>query len=151
MGTTPRAGVGCSMLSSCSCMLAGLLLLLACSSPAAAGMYFPKSGITELSSADFDAKVTKSLHKNVWMVEFYAPWCGHCQKLKSDYEKMAKTVKGMVKVGAVDASEDKNKPLAGRFGVQGFLTSKVFDSENPNGADYQGQRTGKAMAEHVLS
>jgi protein disulfide-isomerase A6 len=56
----------------------------------------------------------------------------------------------MVKVGAVDADEAANKPLAARFGVEGFPTIKVFTKASPGGEDYAGARTGKAMTEHML-
>ena len=41
------------------------------------------------------------------MIEFYAPWCGHCKNLKSDWEELATGVKGKAKIGAVDCTANQ--------------------------------------------
>ena len=62
--------------------------------------------------ADVIALTDSSFHQEVqgsdiWLVEFYAPWCGHCKNLKSDWEQLASNTKGRVKVGAVDCTVNK--------------------------------------------
>ena len=96
----------------------------------------------------------------LWIVEFYAPWCGHCQRLTPEYTKAAKALKGVVKVrlnyscelpgyikhiivqiGAVNA--DEHKSLGGQYQVQGFPTIKIFGQNKNKPEDYQGERTAK--------
>lgn len=56
-----------------------------------------------------------------WLVEFYAPWCGHCQKLEPEWKAAAKEVFGetanKVKMGTLDATT--NQQTAGQYGIQG--------------------------------
>lgn len=85
----------------------------------------------------------------IWVVEFYAPWCGHCQSLVPEYKKLAKAVKGVIKVGSVNA--DEHKSLGGQYGVRGFPTIKIFGANKRSPTDYSGQRTAKAMAEAALA
>lgn len=40
------------------------------------------------------------------MIEFYAPWCGHCKALAPEFDKAAKALEGIVKLGAVDMTTD---------------------------------------------
>lgn len=37
-----------------------------------------KKDVVELTDDNFDQMVLES--GEVWMVEFFAPWCGHCKK-----------------------------------------------------------------------
>lgn len=85
---------------------------------------------------------------------FYAPWCGHCQNLKPAYEKVAKSLKGLAKVAAMDCDAAFNKEFCGRLGVQGFPTLKIVKPGKKPGkpvvSDYQGPRSAKEMADAVV-
>ena len=72
-----------------------------------------------LNSNDFESK-TKGKKA---FVAFKAPWCGHCKKLKPDWDKLAETVN--VLVGEVDCTVEKE--LCSRHGVQGYPTIKYSD------------------------
>ncbi len=56
-----------------------------------------------LTDATFDGAVLGS--KDIWMVELYAPWCGHCKALEPEWNEAARTLKGKVKLAKVDATE----------------------------------------------
>ena len=44
-------------------------------------------------------------------IEFYAPWCGHCQRLTPEYIKAAKNVEGLAKLGAINCDEQVNSSI----------------------------------------
>ena len=94
--------------------------ILAISSVGSA-LYSRKDAVVELTPDNFDHRVKDG--KGVWIVEFYAPWCGHCKNLAPEYKKAGKALEGIVGVGAVDC--DVHKSLCGQYGVRGFPTIKV--------------------------
>lgn len=98
-------------------------------------------GVLVLTDANFDEELAK--YDNL-LVEFYAPWCGHCKKLAPEYAAAAQELAKRdppLSIAKVDATE--NKELGERFGIKGFPTLKFFKGGNPG--DYEGGRTKDAM------
>jgi len=129
-----------------------LFAVLALASVASA-LYSRNSNVISLTKKNFDKEVMQSNH--VWLVEFYAPWCGHCKSLVPHWEQAATKLKGIVKVGAVDADQDRD--LGGRFGVRGFPTIKAFrppagdKKKGKTPLDYNGGRTAKDIVNYAMT
>jgi len=139
---------------------AALALLAALCVGHAGAMYDGEdSPVKMLDAKTFDAEVMES-DDAYWLVEFFAPWCGHCKQLAPTYEKVAKNLNGLVKVGAVDCDHKDNAALCSKAGVRGYPTLKIYPVEksfNPYTkksakmpSDYNGPRSAKGMVDMVL-
>ena len=72
-----------------------------------------------------------------------------CQSLAPEWKRVATALKGIVKVGAVDA--DTHKSLGQQYGVSGFPTIKVFGANKRSPSNFDGARTTDAIVEHAFS
>ncbi|KAL0902335.1 hypothetical protein ABMA27_000231 [Loxostege sticticalis] len=80
--------------------------------------------VVHLSADNFDSVLSKA--KNA-LVVFYAPWCGHCKRIKPEFEKAATRIKSEKIDGILAAVDATKQPdLASRFGVKGYPTLKYF-------------------------
>jgi protein disulfide-isomerase A6 len=83
------------------------------------------------------------------LVEFYAPWCGHCKSLAPEWETLSTAFKKNSEVLIAKVDADKHKDLAGRFGVSGYPTIKWFPKGSTTPQDYTGGRTADDLAAYV--
>jgi len=80
------------------------------------------------------------------LVEFYAPWCGHCKTLAPEYAKAASRLKLKgLRIAKVDATE--NPEVTAEHKVSGYPTIKFF--ENGTATDYDGGRNANGIVSWV--
>ncbi|KAI3433908.1 hypothetical protein D9Q98_003710 [Chlorella vulgaris] len=118
-------------------LLFAALLLGACIGARAEGDV-DESAVVVLTDDNFDATISGAKFA---LVEFYAPWCGHCKSLMPEWAKAALALKEYssdVILAKLDATE--HKTAAGKHEVQGYPTLKWFVNGEV-AMDYSGGRT----------
>ncbi|XP_077297082.1 thioredoxin domain-containing protein pretaporter [Arctopsyche grandis] len=90
----------------------------------------------ELTEDTFHDHVAKGYH----FVKFYAPWCGHCQRLAPTWEKLAETFvdSGAVSIGKVDCTLYRD--ICTEFDVKGYPTL-LWIEDGKRIEKYSGQRS----------
>lgn len=78
------------------------------------------------------------------LVEFYAPWCGHCKNLAPHFDEAARRllVNPNIQIVKVDSTENE---VAG-VDIQGFPTLKFWGKDkSAEPIDYNGERTADGI------
>lgn len=87
--------------------------------------------VVSLNMDTFNELVKKRKPDEIWMVDFYAPWCGPCQALMPEWKRMARLLSGVISVGSVDCQ--KYSSFCHQENVQGYPEIRLFP-QNPNSA-----------------
>uniref|UniRef100_A0A1W7REY0 Protein disulfide-isomerase TMX3 n=1 Tax=Agkistrodon contortrix contortrix TaxID=8713 RepID=A0A1W7REY0_AGKCO len=96
--------------------------------------------IDALFVEDLDESFKEKRKDDIWLVDFYAPWCGHCKKLEPVWNEVGKemgSIGSPVKVGKMDATSYSS--IASEFGVRGYPTIKLLKGDLAY--NYRGPRT----------
>lgn len=99
---------------------------------------------TVLTSGNIDAETAG---KAVF-IKFYAPWCGHCKKMKPDWDKLMKEFESSktAVIGDVDCTTEKD--LCSEHGVKGFPTLK-WGASLASLESYEGGRDYDSLLNHA--
>ena len=124
----------------------GFSQIVAAATLAAVSVYASeeKSDVVSLTTSAFDKWVAS---EPLALVEFFAPWCGHCQALAPHYESAAtELLPQNVKLAKVDCTQEE--ALCTDQGVSGFPTLKVFRNGTPS--PYAGTRKKEGIVSYML-
>ncbi|CAE7291036.1 unnamed protein product [Symbiodinium natans] len=104
---------------------------------------FPES-VKTLTDSSFQDFITTNERV---LVEFYAPWCGHCQQLEPHYNQAADALRmegAKTMLAKVDATAET--ALAQQYQVQSYPTLKYF-VRGGDPVEYDGPREADGIAE----
>ncbi|KAI6689413.1 hypothetical protein NL676_026241 [Syzygium grande] len=117
--------------------------------PASAAAAAAEEFVLTLDHSNFSDTVSK--HDFI-VVEFYAPWCGHCKKLAPEYEKAASALSSHdppIALAKIDANEEANKELASEYDIKGFPTIKILRKGGKIIQEYKGPREADGIVTYL--
>ncbi len=80
------------------------------------------SKVIELTDENFDIQIKNAT--NPVLVDFFAPWCGHCKVQEPIIEKLASELKDKAVIAKINV--DENRTTAARFFVSGIPAMLLF-------------------------
>lgn len=83
---------------------------------------FPKQPV-DVTSHNFHQEVTQA--PGLVLVDFWAPYCGHCMRLLPILDELAREYAGILKIVKVNTGLEQSLP--GQFGVRGIPHLVLFE------------------------
>ncbi|KAH8368110.1 hypothetical protein KR084_007024 [Drosophila pseudotakahashii] len=90
-----------------------------------------------------EAEFDEAIAEGVAFIKFYAPWCGHCQKLQPTWEQLATEshqAQSGVKIAKVDCTAPENKQVCIDQQVEGYPTLFLYKNGQRQN-EYEGSRS----------
>eukprot|EP01103_Thecamoeba_quadrilineata_P018602 TRINITY_DN7145_c0_g1_i1.p1 TRINITY_DN7145_c0_g1~~TRINITY_DN7145_c0_g1_i1.p1 ORF type:complete len:138 (+),score=27.01 TRINITY_DN7145_c0_g1_i1:32-445(+) len=105
---------------------------------------YSTANVVVLTTESFD----DSISKGDWLLEFYAPWCGHCKRLEPIYAEFANLLKkdqNEVNVAKIDCTTERD--ICTRFGIRGYPTLKFLKDNQLH--EFNAERSVQGLTNYV--
>ncbi|XP_024369534.1 protein disulfide isomerase-like 5-2 [Physcomitrium patens] len=101
--------------------------------------------VVELTDASIEAALNR--HEYI-LIDFYAPWCKHCQSLSPQLDQAAPFLAdGEPSIVVAKLNADKYRTMAEKYDISFYPTLKFFANGYPT--DYDGPHSANALVSHV--
>ena len=90
---------------------------------------------------------TNAVQNGVWMIKFFAPWCGHCKRLAPAWDDFASQHGDAINVAVIDCDQNELSGICTMFDVGGYPT--ILMLKDRHFYKYKGERTVEAFKAFV--
>jgi len=107
------------------------------------------STVTTLTQKKFYSSVLPS--SQPWIIDFYAPWCGHCRHFEPQFELVSRKMANKVKAGKVNCDDEKN--LCENLGIDGYPTIRVYSGSRSSeqSQSVYGEEVNSQDSDYIIS
>ncbi|EGG18542.1 hypothetical protein DFA_04036 [Cavenderia fasciculata] len=103
------------------------------------------SSVVSLNPDNFSDVVN---NKNIVLVKFFAPWCGHCKRLAPTYESLGDKYTDSQKYTIAEVNCESFATLCNEHDIRGYPTIRMFPKSSKT-QDFQGSRTVEDLSAFV--
>jgi thiol-disulfide isomerase/thioredoxin len=96
-------------------------------------------------AADF----SKKLKGGNWIVLYYADWCGHCQAMKPEWQKVVGKLKDSGKINIADVKSEVIDQLEHKPQIEGFPTIKIYNNGKET-AKFEDERSADKIEKFAI-
>ncbi|CAD7700193.1 unnamed protein product [Ostreobium quekettii] len=96
--------------------------LLLCLAMADASEFAAKNVVT-LTSKNFKEATADG---KLWLIKFYAPWCGHCKRLAPTWKELGDDYEGSKEIAIAHIDCTVEKSICSEAEVKGYPTLKLY-------------------------
>mmetsp|Transcript_74594 Transcript_74594/g.150874 ORF Transcript_74594/g.150874 Transcript_74594/m.150874 type:complete len:139 (+) Transcript_74594:41-457(+) len=107
---------------------------------------FAGTHTVELTAANYDEKTGDG---KVYMIAYFAPWCGHCKRLAPSWTEMATKLADNKNVAVAYIDCTAHREICSDAGVKGYPTIKVLH-KNEEYKAYKGARDIDSLSSFLL-